>query len=253
MVRAEKSQNGGTSLRIDEDSCIACGLCVPYCPMGAINMDDIATIDEDECIDCGVCLRAKVCPVDAFIYEPAPWPRSLRAVFSDPTTEHKETTVTGRGTEEMKTNDVTGRFKRGWVGIGIELGRPGVGARFRDVDKVAQAMARSGARFEPNSPVTLLMEDVGAGKLRDDVLDEKVLSAIIECGFPIEKVRTALTALKEVAQDVDTVFSVDCISVAEPDGSLPVDKILSELEISRYINGKTNVGLGRPLAEGERR
>jgi len=240
-------------LRIDEDSCIACGLCVPYCPMGAISMGDFATIDRDECVDCGVCLRAEVCPVNAFIDELAPWPRSLRAVFSNPTTEHKETRVTGRGTEEMKTNDVTGRFKRGWVGIGIELGRPGIGVRFRDVDKVAQEMARLGARFEPNSPVTLLMEDLGAGKLREDVLDEKVLSAIIECGFSIENVKVALIALKEVAKDVDTVFSVDCISVVEPDGSLPVDKILSELEISRYINGKTNVGLGRPLAEGEDR
>jgi len=237
-------------LRIDEDSCIACGLCVPYCPMGAISMDGIATIDQDECVDCGVCLRSKICPVDAFIYEPAPWPRSLRAIFSNPIIEHKETRVTGRGTEEMKTNDVTGRFKRGWVGIGIELGRPGIGTRFRDVDKVAQAMARLGAKFEPKNPATLLMKDVGAGKLKEDVLDEKVLSAIVECTFPIEKIKAALIALKEVARDVDTVFSVDCISVVEPDGSLPMDKILSELEIPRYINGKTNVGLGRPLAEG---
>jgi len=218
--------------------------------MGAISMDDIATIDQDECVDCGVCLRSKICPVDAFIYEIAPWPRSLRAIFSNPIIEHKETRVTGRGTEEMKTNDVTGRFKRGWVGIGIELGRPGIGSRFRDVDKVAQAMARLGAKFEPKNPVTLLMKDVGAGKLKEDVLDEKVLSAIVECTFPIEKIKAALIALKEVARDVDTVFSVDCINVVEPDGSLPVDKILSELEIPRYINGKTNVGLGRPLAEG---
>lgn len=237
-------------MRIDEDSCSACELCVPYCPMGAISMDDIATIDQDECVDCGVCLRSKICPVDAFIYEIAPWPRSLRAIFSNPIIEHKETRVTGRGTEEMKTNDVTGRFKRGWVGIGIELGRPGIGSRFRDVDKVAQAMARLGAKFEPKNPVTLLMKDVGAGKLKEDVLDEKVLSAIVECTFPIEKIKAALIALKEVARDVDTVFSVDCINVVEPDGSLPVDKILSELEIPRYINGKTNVGLGRPLAEG---
>jgi len=238
-------------LRIDEDSCIACGLCVPYCPMGAISMDDIATIDQDECVDCGVCLRSKICPVDAFIYKPALWPRSLRAIFSNPIIEHKETRVTGRGTEEMKTNDVTGRFKRGWVGIGIELGRPGIGTRFRDVDKVAQAMAQLGAQFEPKNPVTLLMKDVSAGKLKEDVLDEKVLSAIVECTLPIEKIRAALIALKEVAKDVDTVFSVDCINVVEPDGSLPVDKILSELEIPRYINGKTNVGLGRALAEGE--
>jgi len=237
-------------LRIDEDSCIACGLCVPYCPMGAISMDNIAVIDQDECVDCGVCLRSKVCPVDAFIYEPAPWPRSVRAVFSDPTTEHKETRVSGRGTEEMKTNDVTGRFKRGWVGIGIELGRPGIGTRFHDVDKIAQAMAKLGAQFEPKNPVTFFMEDVNTGKLKDEVLDEKVMSAIIECLFPIDKMKDVLIALREVAREVDTVFSVDCINVVEPDGSLPMDKVLSELGIPRYINGKTNVGLGRALAKG---
>ena len=67
----------------------------------------------------------------------------------------------------------------------------------------------------------------------------------------MEKMKDALSALKEVAKDVDTVISVECINVVEPDGSLPMDKILSEMGITRYINGKTNVGLGRPLAEGE--
>lgn len=237
-------------MKIDAESCIVCNECVPYCPVGAISMDDVAVIDQDECVDCGVCLRSGVCPVDAFIYEPAPWPRSLRVVFSDSTTEHKETGIAGRGTEEMKTNDVTGTFKRGWVGLGIELGRPAIGTRFHDVDKVAQAMAKLGAQFAPNNPVTFLMEDVSTGKLKEEVLDEKVLSAIIECIFPITKLKDALTSLKEASKEVDTVFSVECISRVEPDGSLPVEKIFSDLGIPYYINGKTNVGLGRPLAEG---
>jgi len=237
-------------MRIDEETCIACGLCVPYCPMGAISMDDVATIDQDECVDCGVCLRAEVCPVDAFIDEPAPWPRSLRAVFSNPTTEHKETRIAGRGTEEGKTNEVTGRFRRGWVGIGMEFGRPGIGTRFRDVDKVAQVMAKQGAKFEPKNPVTFLMEDTSTGKIKEEVLNEKVMSAIIEALVPIEKLKDALVALREVAKEVDTVFSVECATRVAPDGSIPIDGILSEIGISRYINGKTNVGLGRPLAEG---
>lgn len=240
-------------MRVDENTCIACELCVPYCPMGAIVMDGVAVIDQNECVDCGVCSRSKVCPVEAFIYETAPWPRSLRAIFSNPTTEHKETMVAGRGTEEMKTNDVTGRFKRGWVGIGIELGRPGIGTHFRDLDKVAQAMARLGVQFEPKNPVTFLMEDVGTGKVNAEVLDEKVLSAIIECIFPIDKLKDILTSLKELSEKIDTVFSLDCISRVEPDGLLAVENILLDLGIPYYINGKTNVGLGRPLAEGGNR
>ena len=44
---------------------------------------------------------------------------------------HESTGVEGRGTEEVKTNDVSGRVKMGEVGFTIELGRPGVGVRFR--------------------------------------------------------------------------------------------------------------------------
>lgn len=39
-------------MRIDGDICIACEACVPYCPMGAIRMDNAATVDQDECVDC---------------------------------------------------------------------------------------------------------------------------------------------------------------------------------------------------------
>lgn len=235
-------------MRIDADLCIACEACVPYCPMGAISMDDVAVIDQDECVDCAVCLKSGACPVDAIIFEPAPWPRSLRATFSDPRTEHKETKIAGRGTEEMKTNDVTGRFKRGWVGMGCEFGRPGIGTRFRDVDKAAQALAKQGVEFEAKNPVTFLMEDVKTGKLKEDVLNEKVLSAIIECVYPIEKFKDVMNALKEVAKEVDTVFSVECINRADPDGSYPLRKLLAEMGIPHYINGKQNVGLGRPKA-----
>lgn len=237
-------------MKIDEEKCVACGQCVPDCPMGAISIDDVAIIDQDECVDCRVCLRSGVCPVDCIYFEPAPWPRSLRVAFSDPTTEHKETQVAGRGTEEMKTNEVTARFKRGWVGIGLELGRPGIGTRFRDVAKVAQAMAKLGAEFEPKNPVTFLMEDVKTGTIKEEVLNEKVLSAIIECIFPVEELKDVLMALKEVSKEIDTVFSVECTTRVEPDDSLPVGTILSDLGIPYYINGKTNVGLGRPLAEG---
>jgi hypothetical protein len=219
--------------------------------MEAISMDGVAIIDQDECVDCGVCLNSRVCPADCIIFEPAQWPRSLRATFSDPRAVFKETGIAGRGTEEMKTNDVTGRFKRGWVGIALEFGRPGIGARFRDLDKAAQALARLGAKFEPKNPVTFLMEDVNTGKIKEEVLNEKVLSAIIECLFPIEKLKDVLMVLKEVSKEADTVFSVPCICRADPDGSFPVEKILREVGIPYYINGKNNVGLGRPLAKEE--
>jgi len=237
-------------VKIIAEECIACEACVPYCPVGALTMkDDVAVIDQDECVDCGVCLKSGVCPVDCIVFEPAPWPRSLRDTFSNPRTVHKATGIAGRGTEEMKTNDVTGRFHRGWVGMGCEFGRPGIGTRFRDVDKVAQVLAKHGVAFESKNPVTVLMEDPKTGKIREDVLNEKVLSAIIECLYPIEKFQEIITALKAVAKEVDTVFSVEVINRVDPDGSYPLRKLLNEMGIPHYINGKQCIGLGRPLAD----
>jgi hypothetical protein len=132
--------------------------------------------------------------------------------------------------------------------MGCEFGRPGIGTRFRDVDKVARVLAKHGVEFEPKNPVTFFMEDKKTGKLREDVLNEKVLSGIIECVYPIEKFKEVITALQEVAKEVDTVFSVEVINRADPDGSYPLLKLLDEMGIPHYINGKQNVGLGRPLA-----
>ena len=54
--------------------------------------------------------------------------------------------------------------------------------------------------------------------------------------------------MKEVSKEVDTVFSVEVINRADPDGSYPLRKLLDDLGIPHYINGKQCVGLGRPLA-----
>lgn len=95
-----------------------------------------------------------------------------------------------------------------------------------------------------------MMDDPKKGKLREDVLDEKVLSCVVETLFPIERIEEALNGLREITRKMNTVVSVCSINRAEPDGSYPLRKKLDELGIPYYINGKQNAGLGRPLADG---
>ncbi len=208
----------------------------------------IAVIEEDECVECSVCLRSGCCPTDALFQPALDWPRIVRKNFSDPLKIHPETRIPGRGTEEMKTNEVTGRYRWGTYGMAFELGRPGVGARFRDVEKVAQALATLKVEFEENNPVTKLMVDRKKGSIRPEVLGEKVLSAIVEFMTPAENLPQILEVLGRVSKEIDTVFSGDIISRVGPEGSVPSVKSLQQMNRFISINGKSNVGLGRPRA-----
>jgi len=57
-----------------------------------------------------------------------------------------------------------------------------------------------------------------------------------------------LARMREVAEHIDSVFAVDLISVVNEDGSIPTVPIAESLGPKPSIAGKTNVGLGRPLA-----
>ena len=236
-------------MQIDQDLCIGCGQCVPYCPVGAISLDVTAVVDLDECAECGCCLRCADCPVDAVYQQELEYPRTVRSILSDPLTIASESGISGRGTEEMKTNEVTARFKEGQVGIGIEVGRPVTGARFVDVEKIAQAMAAFGVQFEVCNPTTSLMSNTVTGKFKDELLNEKVLSAILEFCVPQETLPDVLGALKEVAGQVDSVFTVCVACKADENENIPSYQYLDKAGVWYAPNGKTNVGLGRPLVK----
>jgi NAD-dependent dihydropyrimidine dehydrogenase PreA subunit len=242
-------------MRIDAEKCVGCEKCVSYCPVGAIHGAERednprrkrSWIDEEECVECGVCFRARVCKPQAIYLQELRWPRVVRRAFSDPMVEHKETGVPGRGTEEMKTNEITNRFKRGSWGIAVEVGRPGVGAKLRDLELITMVLAEKGIRFEPRNPVTFLFEDVSVGRLKPELREERVLSAIIEFEVRPDQLREVFQILRDVSGRVEAVFSVDLISYPEENERGPALEIAKEMGFSVYPNGKVNLGLGRAL------
>lgn len=243
-------------MRIDKDKCAGCGQCSSFCALGGVasrRRDPESgrlyyQINEDECVDCGVCLRSGVCSADALFMPDYGYPRILRSQFSDPLVVHPKTNVPGRGTEEMKTIEVTGRIARGQVGIACEMGRPAVGARFREVEKVSMALAGIGVEFEPANPCTQVMADPGKGTMKEEVKDEKVLSAIIEMIVPFAKAGEVLATIRSISSQVGCPFSVDLICPLEKDGTVPTRELLKKLEWEPAPNIKLNTGLGRPLS-----
>ncbi len=239
-------------MKINDELCIGCGECLPYCPMGAIELESFtATINWDECVECGICVRQIECPVEAF-FEPEEtnqWPRSVRKVFSDPTTKHENTGVRGRGTEEVKTNDVTARFKRGFIGIALEFGRPGVGTRLGDVEIITRALAEEGIEFEACNPLTFLMDTPSTGIIKAEVRNEKVLSAIVEFVIPEDQLEKICTKIYETAGKANCIFSWGIVARFDSEGKLPVVDRLEKIGIKVPKNMKVNVGLGRPLRE----
>jgi NAD-dependent dihydropyrimidine dehydrogenase PreA subunit len=265
-------------MEIDKKKCVGCGNCHAVCTMGVIYLDEDgrSVVNQDECVECNTCYRVcrnegyrpwfvrgirkilfffqlgylaevDVCPTGALRLPELEWPRSVRALFSDPTTIHPGTGGGGRGTDEIKTNDVTGRIRQGEAGLVVEIGRPGTGAYFRDIEKVAMALAKLKPHFEKKNPVTQLMVNPETGKMKDEVLNEKVLSAIIEIKTTLEKIPEFLQTLEKVQKEVDTVISVGVASKCLSDGSVPHEEWVKKAGYTLSPNGKTNIGLGRPL------
>jgi ferredoxin len=264
-------------MKINPNKCVACGNCTYVCPMGAIYIDPQlkrATINRDDCVECYACYNGlsqehlnptmvrtmrrvfqmmrlrfdpepDVCPTASFEPDELSWPRVVRRAFSDPRVPHESTGVEGRGTEEVKTNDVSGRVQVGEVGFTIEFGRPGVGVWFRDIQTACTALARAGVSFEKKNPITSLMTDVSKGQIREDVLNEKLMSAIVEIKVPVERTEEVVRLVWDIEKQVDTVVALGVGTRCDEAGDETVVAPILERLGYRLQRAKTNTGLGR--------
>ena len=241
-------------MMIDGSKCVGCSKCVTYCPIGCMSIvDKVAVIDDEACVECGVCMRNSGCPTDAIGPSELVYPRLVRRSFSDPYARHTNTKHLhgGRGTEEIKTNDVTGVVHSlDKVEIGIEMGRPGIGAYFFDVEIICKAVAKFGVEFAHENPLTTYMTNLETGEFDPELLNEKVLSCIIEFETDTEKLLPILDAVKEASEKVQTVFSVCVICKVDDNNKTIVETKIAEAGYNiREASSKTNMGLGRPLYE----
>jgi ferredoxin len=264
-------------MTINPQKCVACGNCTYVCPMGAIFIDPVikrATINRDECVECYSCYNGlsqehlnptavrtmrklfqfmrlrfdpepDVCPTAAFEPDELAWPRVVRRAFSDPRVPHESTGVEGRGTEEVKTNDVSDRVKVGEVGFTIEFGRPGFGVWFRDIQKACWALAQAGVSFEKKNPITSLMADVTTGTLREDIMNEKLMSAIVEIKVPVARTEEIVRLVWDIEKQVDTVVALGVGTRCAEDGDEVVVAPILERLGYKLERAKTNTGLGR--------
>lgn len=264
-------------MRISQTRCIGCGNCTYVCPMGAIYVDPDtrkATINDDACVECYSCYNGlsqehlppsvsrfarriarklllrfdpdpDICPTASFEPDELEWPRVVRRAFSDPRVPHESTGIVGRGTEEVKTNDVSNRVDVGDVGLTIEFGRPGVGARFYEMQEMSRALAGIGVSFEPKNPITTVMSNTETGDIREDILNEKVMSAILEIRFPVERLEEIIHKVWEVEKGLDTIVVLGVGTRCDDNGDDPVVRPILEKLGYDPARAKTNLGLGR--------
>lgn len=236
---------------IDQSLCIGCGSCVPLCPVSAITLgDETSSIDSHECTECGTCTRAEICPVDAIKTVKLAWPRALRETFSNPLAEHETTGIAGRGTEGIKTNDAQGRFKKGDLGVFVEVGRPVLGGRFSDVNKIVRKFKARGFEVIPHNPISVLIDDPETGALKPEILDEKILSCVIEFILPDTAADELMTMVRELSEEVDSVFSVSVALRADEQGRSPFEDLFGP-DVYRLPNAKANIGIAADIAGEE--
>ena len=133
--------------------------------------------------------------------------------------------------------------------MALEFGRPGIGARISEIEKVTQVLCSMDIELEEANPVYLLLADAKTGKMKPEVLREKVLSGILEFKIKEDQLEKVVKALIPVLKQVDTVVSWGLATRFANDGTLPVRTKLEKLGIPARPNAKINMGLGRPIVE----
>jgi hypothetical protein len=99
--------------------------------------------------------------------------------------------------------------------------------------------------FEKNNPITTLMTDVNTGDIRTDILNEKVMSAIIEIKVDVARTEEIMRIIWDVEKRINTQVVIGVGVRCDADGEETI--VLPILQKLGYDpqRAKTNIGLGR--------
>jgi len=114
---------------------------------------------------------------------------------------------------------------------------------------VTTLLTSLGVQFEDSNALYFLLQDPESGRIKKELVEEKVLSIIVEFTIHDVQLERIVTALREVLQTVNTVVSWGLVTRFEDDGTLPVTGRLENLGFTVRPNAKVNMGMGRPLIE----
>ena len=81
--------------------------------------------------------------------------------------------------------------------------------------------------------------------MREDILDEKVLSAIVEIKVPAERAEEVIGLVREVEKQIDTVVALGVGTRCDEHGEENVVAPILEKLGYKLERAKTNIGLGR--------
>ena len=102
------------------------------------------------------------------------------------------------------------------------------------------------SRFEPRNPLTRLLSDPAKGTLDPSILGERVMSVFVEIHVPGEALEALLADVRLLAPKLRTVLSVGLSMKNGRSDRARAAAVCRKLGIAPRPNGKTNVGLGRP-------
>jgi hypothetical protein len=112
------------------------------------------------------------------------------------------------------------------------------------VQHITKSLADAGVEFEEKNPVTSLMADTEQGLLNPEILNEKVMSVIIEFNTAEADIVETLELLRKVSKEIPSIMAIGLSVRCDEHGQTDIEEVLRDLNFE-FNRAKTNIGIGR--------